>query len=539
MMQLKDKIDASAFRNKRNLTFKIILFVLQMALITAAFYVLFYLCIRLMVFSLMGGIPEKVMTVILTVIQLMSIVTCTVGLTRTLYMAEDNKVLLTLPVNGSMVFLSKLVLYYIFELRKNLTLTMPIFLAYGIASKAVWYYYPWMIVCFVFISLLPVAIGAVLSIPATFIANFIKRFKWLQIALTVVGAGLVIWGIFALIGILPEDINLIGRWKAISDAIQKFLTSFALTFLPFHWLNIMIVGGALRISAQLFNAKTFICFAVLLAVLAACIGLAFLVVRPLFVYMTSKQFEYEKRQVGAKRNAVHDKRSAMLFEDLKRNFRSSRYIITLAVQVFLPAIAVYFLNKLYAAMDTSYGGQLMTRAFSTLVLMTTLLAFNCQYAAVYSRDGNARLLLKTRPVNPIITLSSRLILRMTIIVVSSVLSTVFYSLVAHCSAGESVCIALTAIFIGVAHLLWCAEMDLMNPQSDQYATVGLEFDNPNERNATIFGFILSALIAGLCYLFSDRGIVMSYVEISLVAAAFLAVRAHLYAARIKLYYAEK
>ena len=549
MMQLKDKLDMSYVRSVRSLIIRIVLFVLQIAAVTAVFYVLFYLSIRLRVFSLSGSLPDKVLTVLFTVMQLLAIVSCTVGLTRALYMTDDNKVLLTLPVRSNLVFLSKIVLYYVFEVKRNVMYTMPIFLAYGMVCSAVWYYYPWMLFCFMFISLLPVAIGAFLSIPALYVGNVIKKFKWLQMLLSAIAAGLAVWGILSLISVLPENINLVGHWGSISAGIQNVLNKFAQIFIPFHYLNLMVVGGTLRISGRLFNGETFVYFAVLLGVLTVLIGFAFLLSRPLFLKMASKQFEFNKKTSRPKKNHAHKKTVSPFLEDLQRNFRSSSFIIKLAVQLFLPAIAIFFLNKLYAAMNTSLSGQTMTKTCNILVLLVMVLTFNCEYAGVYSRDGHARPQVKTRPINPAVSLFSRLIVRLTVILVGVVFAGLLYQNVAQLSVAETLAVISVGVFVGWAHLLWSAEMDLMKNQSDQYATVGVDFDNPNERNSTIIAFLLSALFAVMFYLVSDKltnigslelsGALSGTIKVALVALALLIARVYLYFTRIKLYYVEK
>ena len=193
MMQLKDKLDLSFVKSKRGLIFKIVLSVVKLVAVTAVFYLLFFVCNMLGVFYPSGYIPDTVANVLFTVMQLMSVVTCIVGLTQALYMTADNRVLLTLPASSATVFFSKLILYYVFELKRNVTFTLPMFIAYGMINGAVWYYYLWLIFCFAFISMIPVVIGALVSIPALFVATFVKQFKWLQLSLMFVASGLVVW----------------------------------------------------------------------------------------------------------------------------------------------------------------------------------------------------------------------------------------------------------------------------------------------------------------------------------------------------------
>ena len=538
MMQLKDKLDLSFVKSKRGLIFKIVLSVVKLVAVTAVFYLLFFVCNMLGVFYPSGYIPDTVANVLFTVMQLMSVVTCIVGLTQALYMTADNRVLLTLPASSATVFFSKLILYYVFELKRNVTFTLPMFIAYGMINGAVWYYYLWLIFCFAFISMIPVVIGALVSIPALFVATFVKQFKWLQLSLMFVSSGLVVWGIVALIGVIPPNINIMGTWGSLFLSIQRFLNGFAKALYPFYCLTLMIVGGTLRIGSKLFAGDTFAYFGVMLACLAVALGLAYLLAKPLFIRMAARQFEFEKMVVPPKKNKVFNKKLSPVLETLQMNVRSGRYVLSAIVQLALPAIAILLLNKLYASMNTNYTGEVMTKTFNLLVMLVITVAFNNEYATVYSKEANARNIIKTRPQNPIYTLLGRIAPRIAIIVLSTFAVVITAVSVSSSDKGELVMMGLVTLFVAVAHLLWCAEMDVMHSYADQYATVGVQFDSPNERNATIVGFLLSAFFAFAYYFLSDRGTTSSIVKGIIIAAVFLAARVYLYVTRIKHYFVE-
>lgn len=538
MMQLKDKLDLSFVKSKRGLIFKIVLSVVKLVAVTAVFYLLFFVCNMLGVFYPSGYIPDTVANVLFTVMQLMSVVTCIVGLTQALYMTADNRVLLTLPASSATVFFSKLILYYVFELKRNVTFTLPMFIAYGMINGAVWYYYLWLIFCFAFISMIPVVIGALVSIPALFVATFVKQFKWLQLSLMFVASGLVVWGIVALIGVIPPNINIMGTWGSLFLSIQRFLNGFAKALYPFYCLTLMIVGGTLRIGSKLFAGDTFAYFGVMLACLAVAFGLAYLLAKPLFIRMAARQFEFEKMVVPPKKNKVFNKKLSPVLETLQMNVRSGRYVLSAIVQLALPAIAILLLNKLYASMNTNYTGEVMTKTFNLLVMLVITVAFNNEYATVYSKEANARNIIKTRPQNPIYTLLGRIAPRIAIIVLSTFAVVITAVSVSSSDKGELVMMGMVTLFVSVAHLLWCAEMDVMHSYADQYATVGVQFDSPNERNATIVGFLLSAFFAFAYYFLSDRGTTSSIVKGIIIAAVFLAARIYLYVTRVKHYFVE-
>jgi hypothetical protein len=419
-----------------------VLTVLQFALITAVFFVLFFVCKILSVFGFGQSLPDTALSVIFTLIELMSIITCTVGLTKSFYKSADNKVLLTFPVGHDEIFFSKLILYYIFELKKNLTLTLPMFFAYGIHNGAVWYYYPWMLLCFVLISLLPVVVGAVLSIPWLLISSFIEKYQWLEMTLTVlisVGCGFLV---FYLVGLIPQNINIVAQWTTIRETvITPFLKNFNSIFKYFYAITLLVVGGNVNtvfkdstglilgnntLSSYVFSLDTLIYFAILLATLLVLLTISYLLVKLLFFKMASKQFEFEKMVTPPKKNKVTPKLLSPLSEELKQKLRSSDYIVSMILQLLLPAILVYLLNKIYAAMDASFDGVLMMKGFNMVVFYITVLSFNIEYSSIYSRDGCARHIEKTRPVNPALLTFSRLVPRILVSTLSVFIATLFY-----------------------------------------------------------------------------------------------------------------
>ena len=125
MMQLKDKIDFGFTASKQKLISKIVFTVLKFLIVAAVAYIFFFLCSLLHIFTITGGVPRNAMMVIYGVILVLSLLSCTLGLMKTLYFADDNKILITLPVTGNMIFISRLIVYYVFELKRSIFLTIP------------------------------------------------------------------------------------------------------------------------------------------------------------------------------------------------------------------------------------------------------------------------------------------------------------------------------------------------------------------------------------------------------------------------------
>lgn len=538
-MQLKDKMDLSFLGSPRKTLFAVAGMIAQFVLCGAAFFIFLFLASMLKLFSFIGLIPSTVMTAAYTLFFALSLVSCTVGLSDTLYMSADNRVLLTLPVSHNEVFFSKIILYYIFELKKNLLLLLPMYVSYGIVMGAVWYYYLWLPVCLVLVSLLPVALGAAISIPTMFVVRFVRKYKWLQLLLIFAVSAVVGLLLLYVVGLIPENINIAGQWTSFSLAVQNALVDFASAVAPLDAINLMIVGGTNIIRSTLFGWHTLWGLLLVVGVIVASFAVAYFAAKPLFFKMASKQFEYEKDVVGTHSNKARDKRVSPFFYETVRCFRSSRYVISLMCGLVILPTAVFLMNKLYKAMNTHLAGQYMTIAFSLLIALLIVTASNVSYASCLSMDGAARPIAKTQPISPYFVVLSRLPIRSVVIVLSSVAATLLWQSVSGLSAVDTVLLTLIIVFVGLAHLMWSVEMDVMNPQNGQYATVGVSFDNPNERNSTVIGFVVSALVSFCTYFIMAEGQTKAFVKIALVVFAFLCARAFLLFDRIRLYYAEK
>ena len=108
-MQLKDKLDFGFVKTKKTLIRKIVFTLLKFTVVAAVAYGLRFF---LGMFMFYNSDTPQIMIVLATFLLGISCITCTVGLVKSLYYAEDNKVLITFPVQNNVIFISKLIVYY-------------------------------------------------------------------------------------------------------------------------------------------------------------------------------------------------------------------------------------------------------------------------------------------------------------------------------------------------------------------------------------------------------------------------------------------
>ena len=416
-MQLKEKMDLGYLRSKRKLIFKVVWLFIEFAAITAIITVIFHFVKMLGLFSLTHDIPVSVISLAFGIMLLLSLITDTVGLMKSLYFSKDNTVLLTFPATPSLVFFSKLVTYYVYEFRKSFMFTIPMFIAYGLVVRGYGLhdpkgllYYPWLILMFLLISSVPVLLAALLSIPAMFIDIFLNRVKFLQYLLYIAIGGAAILLVWWLIGLIPEDINFIESWGNTYWEIQAFLDGYVKNFSLIYAFTELIVGRTVGLSSVIFHAGTLNSLLVLVAIGCVLLALCFLCSRPLFYRMASTPFEFKKRdRITAKPNRKLFPAFSALKKEFVSGWRSNSFIKLGGVLIVLMPMAIYLLNKLYSAMDTRFIGTQMTICFNIIIILLIMLMTNIDIASVYSRDGSSAYLNKVQPTPYARLLLSKLI----------------------------------------------------------------------------------------------------------------------------------
>lgn len=540
LMQLKDKIDFSFLKSTKQTIFKIVLSIIKFAVITGLIFLGFYVLSYLRLTSLLPGIPLNFFVIIFSIMLAVSIIVCSFGLVKSLYHAKDNALLLTFPADRSIVFISKLIVYYIYEFIRNLSYLLPLFVAYALINSLPFYFYFWLIVIMILVTAIPVIIGALISIPLLFIFNFVKQYKWLEYSLTLIFITGVVIGLIFIINAIPANIDLIGSWGTTFWQIQDVLNQFATSSNPFYWISVGLVGERYGIANMMFTTNQLLGLLYIFAGIIVVGLITYLLVRPLFFKMASSPFEYKKVKVV--KQFKNSKISAFLStvkKDLFINLRTPEKFYALLLVVIGMPIAILLLNKIYAAMDTRLIGGYMTLAFNILMILLISLSSNINIAHIYSEEGGSAYLNKTNPKPYLQTLFSKLFINIVLVSFSLLASTIIFTTFAGLGVWDTILIFLILECVYISHILWCAELDIMNPQNEQYQTTGSHVSNPNDMKATLTTFLLSALFAFITYFLITDSPTTIWYKILIIAGAFTALRIWLYINKIKVYYKEK
>lgn len=546
-MQLKEKLnfkrrdlkDTSIF----DVLFSVFMTVLKFALVTVMCGAFIFASQLLNLFSADKTVPPEVMSILFTAMLLLSVISCTAGLTKALYYSRDNAVLLTLPATPTEVYLSKLFIFFIFEVKRNISFIVPMFIAYFFLHGYSFWFYPWMLISFVLISFMTVSLGALFSIPAMYIANFFRQYKYLQMGAITMTAVAAIAALFIGVAMIPADIDILERWPVIQLNIRAFLTSYTENAEWLFDITRLILGdkvaegfGYIHVLPAL---ATFLRFLFVLGISAVFFTAGMLIVRPMFYGMASKPFEYLKKETKPKKNKMHRRRVAALGTEYLVAIKNPNRIFSAVGIIISIPILTFFLNKVFYAMDTREFGNHLVTAFNILIILLIALNANCSAASIFSRDGRSSYLIKSQPSKYLILILGKLLPDTSAVCVSLVATFVILLMTTSLGWLNLVLLMLGIGSVYLAHMLYSAELDLMNSQAEIYAAMGSNENNPNEIKSTVSAFIISFIAGGAMLFLLIEGGKHVFLKFALVGIAALVYRSWLFFTKIRLYYKEK
>ncbi|HOC80721.1 MAG TPA: hypothetical protein PKK21_02450 [Bacilli bacterium] len=548
IMQLKDKLDLGFIKDKAQLIRKIVFFILRFIIVAGIAYALFYVSSFLRIFHNSPFIPTSIMTMLLSIILIISTLACATDLIKALYMAEDNQVLVTYPISANRIFLSKIIVFYLYEIYKNFTFTLPIFIAYGLISPVNWFFYIWVFISFLLVSLIPVVLGVVISLPGFFIERFFSRFRFVKILVFIALLSAFVYLLVRLILLIPSEINVLNYWGPIKAMLSDVTTFFQSNFKAVYYIVIMVIGKYdASMKYTYLSLDVWLVLLSLVGILAGLFMAAYFVSRFLFIKMTSASFEYEKRfKVKALQNRRLPVFLSFILKELRLVFRTGHFTYNFIATYIAIPLFILLINQIFDSMDLYPNGQFAVQSFNILIIMLPLLASNSMIATMYSSEGRTAYMKRTKPVVIVFPLLAKLLPNIVLSVASLIVSLYIFNAHMHYVIGNIVLLSAALIFIQVGHILFCALLDLMNPQNEQYATAGEQVNNPNETKATIFAFIASFLIALITLGFlveeqfmPNQSFNFAFLKILLIAIVFFGIAAYLFVEKIKAYYYDR
>lgn len=499
--QLSDKLDFSKLKQRKTRIQTIVFGILKFVAVAGIIYLLLNLLIGVKI--LRASEVINIYILFFTLLYVLTLISNIFTVTKTLYYADDNKLLVTLPTGSSSLFFSKLIVFFIFDLKKSLDLLIPLTLGFVLTAflsgeiQLVVLFWCW--IPLLFSIAIMALLAALFSIIALQLKKLFRNVPILEVILLTIIVGAAIFGIVKLIGLIPQDIDLINQWPAFQNKIHDFLNKFNTYAYPFTYVVRSMTGELGNYLGVRILGQTFIRFAIIIGVTAVLIVLDYLIIRPFYFTMMTKTNEFDKNTKSTKKNREHQKYITFINKEFKLTFRDMEISGSYLVVYIAVPILLLLIDTIFGAINTKLSGNIMAYAFNILLILVPYLASNSIIATLYSKEGRSAYIKKTKPINPLFPLGSKMIFNLVFSIPSMICSIIVFSNFAHFSVMNAILIGLGLLFMHYAHIIYSATLDILNPQNEQYATAGDEFSNPNERKSTLVAFIGSAAIALISY----------------------------------------
>lgn len=535
LLQTGDKWRAIRQGNKKALAFRYFLGTLGVAAITAGLIFL----LRYVKNTYQFNLSANLLTTVLFVTQLFGIVSCTASMMSVLYLSRENNMLLAFPCHYNEIFVSKILVFSVEEFKKSFFFVLPFLVAFGIAATPGVAYWVLVVPAWLMLCLLPVLLGATLSIGAIYVKRFLDKHIWLYAL--VVAAALI--GVFVL---LVHILSLITPPLKLVTTYVQFLASLERAFAAVNkfalWYNFF--------GRMLFGTKVWLYLPLNLVIFAGLGALCFLVAMPFYFKAASSTAESARNKGHKVRKAKkHGLFATFLRKEFTLMFRTPKEVNSALSVILIFPMITYILNIIITAINTNLYGNYMTVAFNVMIILSLLGTHNANCAQALSSEGSEFAVLKAAPSNMMTMTWAKLtvtsIVNLIAVVVSIVLIRIPFrfsnglALSTSLSATELVLMTLLIVLFSIGHIFWSFELDIRNPKIADYITQGdAVVDNPNVAKAIVMGFVTATLVGVITLLLLIDNYTTGWVRILIIAAAFLAARIYLYRSNLKSYFDE-
>ena len=524
LLQLSDRLKLKKIDNKKARAARIGIMIFTLAIITVICSLLIYLLCNVI------SIPKNnnLLTFVIFFLQLLSIVSCTHGLTKTLYHGKDNMILLSYPAHHVEVFFSKLLVFYIFEFIKSVFLVLPLLLGFGIMYKILSFGY---VVAILFLTILlplfPVLIGAFLTMPVLLITRFINKFSWLKALLSIAALVLVFWLLIKIMNLIPVPLRIIALYNQFIKNVTGFISSVNKYSLFYSNIGKLLMGEKIIINSL-------IVFGVLVGLVIAVACLAM----PLYFTLASKSQEQANIK---KHKGINKSHKNSFFTFVKKEWLLSirninDFINNYSFMVATPYV-LYIMVSIFTAIDRNKLGMNMTVAFTGFISLILASASNTSSALAITQEGSEFVLLKTVPADTSNMAWAKIFFNL--LFSSIMLFISFLVIVIFCdritNPGSIWLMFIAVLFVNAALILWSFQIDIMNPKLREYASNNDTSSINNAAHSIKIG-ILSTLVftvLAVLFLMDGENAVWQWGRILAIAIVFFGLRFYLFRSYLK------
>ena len=539
LLQLSDRFKIKKVDNVPKFLAKIGLALLGIILVTGVCSVLL-----LLLHSNTHLTTPKVISVLISCFQILSIIACTNGLLKTLYTSKDNPILLSYPAHHVEVFLSKLLVYYVYEFIKSIFFILPMILGFGIVYGYIDILYVVNTLLLVIIlPLFPVLLGALITIPFLYLKKLIDKYPVLKTILLI----LALVGLYVLLVVIvyniPRPLQILEMFFTFREELTGIVEGIDKFSLYYH-----NIGNILTEKDILFD------YLLVVGVLVGLIISVALISMPLYFKLASRSSEQatEKERSGV--NKAH-KSSFITFikKEWLLTIRNFGEFLNNYIFIFATPYVLFVMMGVYTSMRINSLGVYLIVAFSGFIALMMSCASNTSSALAITKEGSEFVLLKTVPANSSNMVWAKLFYNLIfstfmialgyvlVILILPLFSNTIYNTETEMLWEWQIennmlwWMMLASILVNAAMILWSLQIDIMNPKLREYASSGDTSGMNNASKSILIGVIVAVVFTAIVAitLVVLGNVDLTWIIIISVAALFLLARLYLFISHLK------
>lgn len=519
-LQIDNKTDLLKTAKPKTMAMAIIKVLVFLALITLG--VNFALS---KVFVLGFAINAELLSVLLLVTQLISLAFAVGSVINTLYLCNDNEMLVCLPVTPNQLFISKLLMIYIKELAVNAAIVCPLLLTLGSFSSFGWSYYLSIPVLLLLLPFLPIVVAAFLSVPIMSVIKFLKKHAFLAVVVVFSFVAVCLWGYLSLIGSIASEFDIAGKQIETVRGINRDIVEFGQK-------NIIYIG----LASAMLNFSLWYHYAIFLLICAAFVTATIFFARYFFFKIAMSGME---KTVKAKpRPKKFKKRSVFASLFLKECycvFRSSADVFEYFLFTILMPFIVFSYDRLLMTITVNQAGINMIAGAHVMVVAILAMLSNISSASAISRDGSNFYTSKIVPVNYYTQLFTKFafnaVFTLVALVVTAIISSFIYPI------WQVVLGSVAVAMMSIGHIAYCIDSDVKNPTVNLVGDEKAGTVSKSTPKSLVYGLVLGFILGMIVILMSAmENQLIPYLLIIGLSFVFMIYRVYTMILRINLRY---
>ena len=445
------------------------------------------------IFMLGVRVNAELLSIVLFVTQVISLCFAVGHVASTLFLCQDNEMLICLPVTPNQLFISKALLLYLRELGVNAMMAVPLLVSLGYFGGFGTLYYLCIPLYLLLLPIFPIVLASFISIPLMAVVRFLKSRPALSIAaiLALVGGCLFLY--FSLLGSFAQGFDIAGNQletvRKINGKVVEIGKSIPLYF---------------QLAQAMLDAGVWFYVAIFVALSAALSVLTVLIIRPYYFKTAMSSLEKTtKSKVRAGRFGYSSPFWSLVGREMRCVFRSPSEVFEYFLFTLLMPFIVFSYDKLLTIITVNSAGVNMIAGSHVMIVAIMAMLSNLVSASAISREGGNFHTSKTIPISYYTQIFAKLTFN-AIFTGTALLLTMGVSFFMY-PAWQVILGTVAVIFAAVGHIAFSMDMDLKSPTVNVQGDTQSSTVSKSTPKSLIWGLIIGFVMGMVVIMSASAG----------------------------------